>query len=118
MIYIHYYRHDELIKRKIFICNCKIRIFYFPPKNTMPLFIMNIPKENLFRQLDKQIVLCLQCTIVIHILYNRVLYMQSFRLFSSPKGNYPLFLKMMGICIFPLHCCTLYFRKDCLHVHF
>jgi hypothetical protein len=26
-------------------------------------------------------------------------------------------LKMMGICIFPLHCCTLYFRKDCLHVH-
>jgi hypothetical protein len=22
------------------------------------------------------------------------------------------------ICIFPLHCCTLYFRKDCLHVHF
>jgi hypothetical protein len=33
-------------------------------------------------------------------------------------GNYPLLLKMMGICIFPLHCCTLYFRKDCLHVHF
>jgi hypothetical protein len=30
----------------------------------------------------------------------------------------PLLLKMMGICIFPLHCCTLYFRKDCLHVHF
>jgi hypothetical protein len=23
------------------------------------------------------------------------------------KGNYPLLLKMMGICIFPLHCCTL-----------
>jgi hypothetical protein len=23
-----------------------------------------------------------------------------------------------GNCIFPLHCCTLYFRKDCLHVHF
>jgi hypothetical protein len=36
----------------------------------------------------------------------------------SPKGNYPLLLNMMGICIFPLHCCTLYFRKDCLHVHF
>jgi hypothetical protein len=35
-------------------------------------------------------------------------------IFKSPKGNYPLLLKMMGICIFPLHCCTLYFRKDCL----
>ena len=37
---------------------------------------------------------------------------------DSPKSNYPLLLKMMCICIFPLHCCTLYFRKDCLHVHF
>jgi hypothetical protein len=36
----------------------------------------------------------------------------------TPKGNYPQLLKMMRICIFPLHCCTLYFRKDCLHVHF
>ena len=36
---------------------------------------MNIPKENPFRQLDKQLVLCLQCIIVIHIMYNRVLYM-------------------------------------------
>jgi hypothetical protein len=33
-------------------------------------------------------------------------------------SNYPLLLKMMRICIFLLHCCTLYFRKDCLHVHF
>ena len=46
-----------------------------------------------------------------------LLIIQSSRSFSSPKGNYPLLLKMMGICIFPLHCCTLYFRKDCLHVH-
>jgi hypothetical protein len=36
---------------------------------------MNIPKEKPFRQLDKQLVLCLQCTIVIHIEYNCVLYM-------------------------------------------
>jgi hypothetical protein len=49
------------------------------------------------------------------------------------KGNYPLLLKMMGICIFPLHCCTLLQKRlltctlkimfdtsdiqDCLHVH-
>jgi hypothetical protein len=32
----------------------------------------------------------------------------------SPKDIF----EMMRICIFPLHCCTLYFRKDCLHVHF
>jgi hypothetical protein len=43
---------------------------------------------------------------------------ESSRSYSRPKGNYPLLLKMMGICIFPLHCCTLYFRNDCLHVHF
>jgi hypothetical protein len=24
---------------------------------------------------------------------------------------------MMGICIFPLRCCTLFFRKDCLQLH-
>jgi hypothetical protein len=26
---------------------------------------------------------------------------------NFPKGNYPLLLKMMGICIFPLHCCSI-----------
>jgi hypothetical protein len=26
---------------------------------------------------------------------------------------YKTHVKMMGICIFSLHCCTLYFRKDC-----
>ena len=41
-----------------------------------------------------------------------------FFLIRAPEGNYPLLLKMMGICIFPLHSCTLYFRKDRLHVHF
>ena len=61
MIYIHYYRHDELIKE---------RFLFATAKNTMSLFFfMNIPKEKPFRQLDKQLVLCLQCTIVIHINY-------------------------------------------------
>jgi hypothetical protein len=36
----------------------------------------------------------------------------------APDNFQVLLLKMMRICIFPLHCCTLYFRKDCLHVHF
>jgi hypothetical protein len=38
--------------------------------------------------------------------------------FNIVKGHYPLLLKMMRSCIFPLHCCTLYFRKDCSHVQF
>ena len=49
--------------------------FLLSPKKYHILFFMNIPQENPFRQLDKQLVLCLQCIIVIHIMYNRVLYM-------------------------------------------
>ena len=55
------------------------------------------------------------CTFEVHLC---MMYGQSSRKISNPKGNCPLLLKMMRICIFPLHCCSLYFRKDCLHVHF
>ena len=53
---------------------CKICIFDFPQKNTMPPFLWISPKKNPFR-LDKQLVLCLQRIIVIHIMHNRILYM-------------------------------------------
>ena len=52
----------------------QIFIFDFPHKNTMPPFIWISPKKNPFR-LDKQLVLCLQRIIVIHIMHNRILYM-------------------------------------------
>ena len=53
---------------------CKICIFDFPPNNTVPPFLWISPKKNPFR-LDKQLVLCLQRIIVIHIMHNRILYM-------------------------------------------
>ena len=52
-----------------------LNLLLSPKKYHVPFFFMNIPKENPFRQLDKQLVLCLQCIIVIHIMFNRVLYM-------------------------------------------
>jgi hypothetical protein len=98
MIYIHYYRHDELIKE---------RFLFATAKNTMSLFFfMNIPKEKPFRQLDKQLVLCLQCTIVIHIIYNHVLYMTlilpSHCLIYDPDSS-PLCTVLYMILILPRH---------------
>ena len=98
MIYIHYYRHDELIKE---------RFLFATAKNTMSLFFfMNIPKEKPFRQLDKQLVLCLQCTIVIHIIYNHVLYMTLILprhcLIYDPDSS-PLCTVLYMILILPRH---------------
>jgi hypothetical protein len=118
MIYIHYYRHDELIKERFLFATAKFEFFTFPKKILCPLFFfINIPKENPFRQLDKQLVLCLQCTIVIHIVYNCVLYMililPRHCLIYDPDFStslsyiwswfFPVTVLYM-ILIFPLHC--------------
>ena len=60
-----------------FLSYTKLQIFYFllsPKKYHALFFFMNIPKKNPFKQ-DKQLVLCLQRIIVIHIMHNRILYM-------------------------------------------
>jgi hypothetical protein len=73
-------------------------VFHFPPKIPRPFFLMNVPKEKPFQTIGWIacfFILFITYTVVIHMMYNRVLYIWSW--------FFPVTVLYM-ILILPRHC--------------